>query len=70
MIAPVIQTNRLTRYFGQQAVVRDLNMSVPSGQVTALLGLNGAGKTTTIRIIMGQGDCVKRQCLNRTLARY
>ncbi|NND97971.1 MAG: ABC transporter ATP-binding protein [Pirellulaceae bacterium] len=49
----VIQTDRLSRYFAAHAVVRDLNMQVPAGQVTALLGLNGAGKTTTIRIIMG-----------------
>ena len=53
MLDPVIRTERLTRYFGNRLAVRDLNMQVPSGQVTALLGLNGAGKTTTIRIIMG-----------------
>jgi ABC-2 type transport system ATP-binding protein len=53
MLNTIIQTERLTRYFGSQAVVRDLDLRVPPGQVTALLGLNGAGKTTTIRIIMG-----------------
>ncbi len=53
MIDPVIHTSRLTRYFGSRPVVRDLDLSIPAGQVTALLGLNGAGKTTTIRIIMG-----------------
>ncbi len=53
MLDPVIRTDRLTRYFGQRVVVRDLSLHVPPGQVTALLGLNGAGKTTTIRIIMG-----------------
>ncbi len=50
---PVIQTHRLARYFGANCVVRDLNLQIQPGQVTALLGLNGAGKTTTIRIIMG-----------------
>lgn len=49
----IIQTHRLTRYFGSRCVVRDLSLGVPHGQITALLGLNGAGKTTTIRIIMG-----------------
>ncbi len=53
MINPVIHTSRLTRYFGNRPVVRDLDIVIPAGQVTALLGLNGAGKTTTIRIIMG-----------------
>jgi ABC-2 type transport system ATP-binding protein len=53
MIDPVIRTSRLTRYFGSIPVVRDLDIAIPAGQVTAILGLNGAGKTTTIRIIMG-----------------
>ncbi len=53
MLDPVIEVARLTRYFADRAVVRDLDMRVPPGQVTALLGLNGAGKTTTLRIIMG-----------------
>jgi ABC-2 type transport system ATP-binding protein len=49
----IIQTHRLTRYFGSRCVVRDLSLAIPHGQITALPGLNGAGKTTTIRIIMG-----------------
>jgi ABC-2 type transport system ATP-binding protein len=53
MLDPVIRSDRLSRYFGQRAVVRDLSLKIPPGQVTALLGLNGAGKSTTIRIIMG-----------------
>ncbi|TWU47906.1 ABC transporter ATP-binding protein [Rubripirellula reticaptiva] len=53
MIDPVIQTSRLCRYFGNRPIVRDLDMQIPAGQVTAMLGLNGAGKTTTIRILMG-----------------
>lgn len=50
---PVIRAERLTRYFGSHAVVRDLDLDVPHGKVTALLGLNGAGKTTTIRMLVG-----------------
>ena len=53
MLEPVIRADRLTRYFGNRRVIADLDLSIPTGQVTALLGLNGAGKTTTIRIIMG-----------------
>ncbi|TWU32003.1 ABC transporter ATP-binding protein [Novipirellula artificiosorum] len=49
----VIQTDRLTRYFGRRAVVRELNFAVPRGSVVGLLGLNGAGKTTTIRMLLG-----------------
>ena len=48
-----IELKRLSRYFGKNSVVDDLNLNVQTGKVTALLGLNGAGKTTTIRILMG-----------------
>ncbi len=34
-------------------VVRDLSLTVGSGEVVALLGANGAGKTTTLRAISG-----------------
>jgi ABC-2 type transport system ATP-binding protein len=53
MLQPAIRADRLTRYFGKRPIIRDLDFQIPTGQVTALLGLNGAGKTTTIRIIMG-----------------
>ncbi|TWT83570.1 putative ABC transporter ATP-binding protein YxlF [Planctomycetes bacterium CA13] len=43
----------LTRYFESKCVVNNLDFRVPSGKVTALLGLNGAGKTTTLRMMMG-----------------
>lgn len=52
MNEPAIKLERLTRYFGNKPVVRDLDFSIPRGQTTALLGLNGAGKTTTIRVLM------------------
>ncbi len=61
-MTPAISTQRLTRFFGSRAVVRELDFEVPVGQVTALLGLNGAGKTTTLRMMMGllcptRGSC-------------
>jgi ABC-2 type transport system ATP-binding protein len=49
----VIQTDRLTRYFGKRVVVQELNFSVPRGSIVGLLGLNGAGKSTAIRMMMG-----------------
>ncbi len=48
-----ISTQGLTKYFGSKAVVRHLDLNVPRGSVTGLLGLNGAGKTTTLRMLMG-----------------
>jgi ABC-2 type transport system ATP-binding protein len=41
----------LMKAFGDQEVLRGLNLTVPRGTVFSLLGRNGAGKTTTVRIL-------------------
>jgi branched-chain amino acid transport system ATP-binding protein len=51
---PRIEVRGLTAGYGQLPVVRDLSLSVASGEVVALLGPNGAGKTTTLRAIVGE----------------
>jgi ABC-2 type transport system ATP-binding protein len=51
--APAIQTENLTRRFGQLTAVDDLNLTVPSGVIFGFLGPNGAGKTTTINMLIG-----------------
>ena len=48
----LIETQGLTRAFGRAEAVRGLDLAVPAGSVTALLGANGAGKSTTIRLLM------------------
>ncbi|HEX2034736.1 MAG TPA: ATP-binding cassette domain-containing protein [Chloroflexota bacterium] len=48
-----IETTGLTRRFGRQVVVCDLDLAVPRGSIYGFLGLNGAGKTTTIRLLLG-----------------
>jgi ABC-2 type transport system ATP-binding protein len=49
----VVETNGLSKRYGQRKVVDRLNLRVESGQIYGFLGLNGAGKTTTIRMLMG-----------------
>ena len=49
----VLQTVGLTKQYGTQFAVHDLNMHVERGKIYGLLGRNGAGKTTTIRMVMG-----------------
>lgn len=49
----VIETERLTRRFGEQISVNKVNLQVPQGGVYGFLGPNGAGKTTTIRMLLG-----------------
>jgi ABC-2 type transport system ATP-binding protein len=48
----VIETNELTKFYGQLNVVHRLNLCVPKGSIFGFLGPNGAGKSTTIKCIM------------------
>ena len=49
----VIETNQLTKQYGQQKSVADLNIHVRKGRIYGLLGRNGAGKTTTMKMLLG-----------------
>src|ERR1043166_7852178 len=49
----MITLRNLTKEFGPQVAVRQLNLEIPDGQLVGLLGPNGAGKTTTIKMLTG-----------------
>src|ERR1700761_250327 len=49
----VLELSKLSVAYDRSPVVRDLTLTVRSGEVVALLGANGAGKTTTLRAISG-----------------
>jgi ABC-2 type transport system ATP-binding protein len=49
----VIETENLTRRFGDMTAVDALTLTIAEGEVFGLLGPNGAGKTTTIRMLAG-----------------
>lgn len=46
-----IETQNLTKSFGNLSAVKELNLRIPYGKTYGLLGPNGAGKTTTIRML-------------------
>lgn len=48
-----IETDRLTRFFGERAAVADLSLAVPEGAFFGFLGPNGAGKSTTMKMLTG-----------------
>lgn len=49
----VIETKNLTKQYGTQKSVANLNIHVRRGRIYGLLGRNGAGKTTTMKMMLG-----------------
>jgi ABC-2 type transport system ATP-binding protein len=49
----VIEAEGLTKKYGHQVAVNDLNLQIREGEVFGFLGPNGAGKTTTLLMFLG-----------------
>jgi ABC-2 type transport system ATP-binding protein len=48
----MIETKRLTKYYGNLAALVDLDLVIEAGDIFGFIGPNGAGKTTTMRILV------------------
>ncbi|MEU6775666.1 ABC transporter ATP-binding protein [Streptomyces sp. NPDC046759] len=53
LIRPSVQLRGLTRSFDGRTVLDDIDLDVPTGQFTALLGHSGSGKSTLLRAVAG-----------------
>jgi ABC-2 type transport system ATP-binding protein len=51
-MSAVIQTERLTKSYGEHRGIVEVDLAVNQGEVFGFLGPNGAGKTTTIRTVL------------------
>ena len=54
----MIKLEHVKKSFGDQAILRDISLNVPTGSVTVILGPSGSGKTTLLRTInfLGKAD--------------
>lgn len=44
---------QVNQYYDQSHILRDVNLNVPKGKCTCLMGRNGVGKTTLLKCLMG-----------------
>jgi len=47
----MISVEGLTKYYGENAAIKDLAFKISKGEVIGFLGLNGAGKSTTLKVL-------------------
>ena len=52
MLTPIVQIRHLSKHFGDFHAVKDVNITVNTGDVYGFLGPNGAGKSTTMRCML------------------
>lgn len=50
---PMIEADRLSKFYGIFAATRDVSFKVYQGEIVAFLGPNGAGKSTTMKMLTG-----------------
>ncbi|MDR1677224.1 MAG: ABC transporter ATP-binding protein [Deltaproteobacteria bacterium] len=65
MMSHIVETFGLTKFYGRDKVVDDLNLTINEGEIFGLLGPNGAGKTTTLLMLLGL--CEPSQGYSRVL---
>ena len=49
----VLEISNLGGGYNRRKIIDNVNIQIPKGSITALIGLNGAGKSTTIKHILG-----------------
>jgi urea transport system ATP-binding protein len=49
----MLRASNLNVYYGESHILRNVDLSVPKGQMVCLIGRNGVGKTTFLKTIMG-----------------
>ncbi|MCC5883971.1 MAG: urea ABC transporter ATP-binding subunit UrtE [Halomonas sp.] len=50
----MLTVDKLNQYYGESHTLWDLDLDVPAGQCTCVMGRNGVGKTTLMKAVMGE----------------
>ena len=56
MSDPIVTLKNVNKFFGDNHVIKDLNLEIEEGEFLTLLGPSGCGKTTILRMIAGFED--------------
>jgi phosphate transport system ATP-binding protein len=57
-VAAVLQTRRLSVWYGTSMALREINIEIPRRQITALIGPSGCGKSTLLRCFNRMNDLI------------
>lgn len=52
-VSPILETRNLEVGYAESLVLRDINLRIPEGAITAVMGRNGVGKTTLMKALVG-----------------
>ncbi|WP_166253889.1 urea ABC transporter ATP-binding subunit UrtE [Marinobacter salicampi] len=55
----MLRIENLNQYYGESHTLWDLELDVPKGQCTCVMGRNGVGKTTLLKCVMGEETTAK-----------
>ena len=70
MESTVLTTENFSAYFGEQCVLKDINLSVLSKRATAIMGPSGCGKTTLIRCINRMHELIPHTSVSGNIFLY
>lgn len=56
---PILTVESLDTFYGQSQILRDVNLQIPKGAITTIMGRNGVGKSTLLKALTGLLKSVK-----------